>query len=259
MVEKRMVRVREAEIEYFVEGGGDVVVLVPGFGVDVNYFKYLSSRLADDGFCAVAVNPRGVGGSSGSTEDLTLHTYGADVAAVIETLDCGPVHVLGHAYGNRITRCLAVDRPELIRSLILLAAPGSAKAADPEVASALANWTRDDATEAECIEVLELMVGDPATAPSIWRQLRRDAAFAREQSAALRTPPIDYYEGGGDKPLFIVQGLADRSAPPENARQLHDRFPARVRLVEMAGVGHMPFLEQPETVADALLSFLQEQ
>jgi pimeloyl-ACP methyl ester carboxylesterase len=167
--------------------------------------------------------------------------------------------VLGYAYGNRVTRCLAVDRPELVRSLLLLAVPGSAKAADPEVVRALADWTRDDATEAECIKVLEVMVGDPATAPSIWRQVRRNAALAREQSAALPTPPIAYYEGGGDKPLFIVQGLADRSAPPENARQLHDRFPARVHLVELPGVGHMPFLEQPETVADAVLAFLRQQ
>ena len=130
---------------------------------------------------------------------------------------------------------------------------------DREVASALADWTRDDTTDAEGIKVLEVMVGDPATAPSIWRQLRRYAALAREQSAALRSPPIDYYEGGADKPLFIVQGLADRSAPPENARQLRDRFPTRVRFMEMPGVGHMPFLEQPDKVANAVLSFLQEQ
>lgn len=123
----------------------------------------------------------------------------ADVAAVINALDCGPVHTLGHAYGNRVTRCLAVDRSELVRSLLLLAAPGSAKAADREVASVLADWTRDDATEAACIKVLEAMVGDPANAPSIWRQLRRDPALAREQSATLRSPPIDHYESGGDK------------------------------------------------------------
>lgn len=59
--------------------------------------------------------------------------------------------------------------------------------------------------------------------------------------------------------MFIVQGLADRSAPPENARQLRDWFPTRVRLVEMPEVGHMLFVEQPKKVADAVLAYLQEQ
>jgi len=51
---------------------------------------------------------------------LTWHTLAADVAGVIEVLDCGPVHVLGHGFSNRLARCLAADRPDLVRSVILL-------------------------------------------------------------------------------------------------------------------------------------------
>ena len=104
---------------------------------------------------------------------------------------------------------------------------------------------------------LKWVAGDPATAADIWRKLRRYPALARVQGAGLQTPAIDYYEGGGDAPMFVVQGLADRSAPPENARKLRDRFPSRVHLTEMPGLGHMLFLEQPEKVANAVLSCLQ--
>jgi pimeloyl-ACP methyl ester carboxylesterase len=48
----------------------------------------------------------------------------ADVAGVLETMDCGPAHLVGHAFGNRVARCLAVDRPSLVRSVTLLAAGG---------------------------------------------------------------------------------------------------------------------------------------
>jgi len=214
MKARQSVAVGAAAIEYLIERSGiegrDVVVLVPGFGVDVTYFNDLSSRLAAGGFTAVAVNPRGAGRSSAATDTLTVQTSAADVAAVIKALGCGPVHLLGHAYGNRVTRCLATDRPELVRSLVLIAAPGSAKAADPEVIDALSDWIRDDASETECIRVMQHMVGAPATAEAIWRLLKRYPALARAQGAGLQTPPIGHYEGGGSAPLFIVQGLADR-------------------------------------------------
>jgi pimeloyl-ACP methyl ester carboxylesterase len=50
----------------------------------------------------------------------TYHDFAADVAGVIEQLAGDrPVHLLGHAFGNRIARTPANDRPELVRSVIL--------------------------------------------------------------------------------------------------------------------------------------------
>jgi pimeloyl-ACP methyl ester carboxylesterase len=34
------------------------------------------------------------------------------------------VHILGHAFGNRIARCLAADHPAMVRGVILVAAGG---------------------------------------------------------------------------------------------------------------------------------------
>src|SRR5262249_62373877 len=67
---------------------------------------------------------RGVGGSCGSLDGATLHDLAGDVAGVIKAIGCGPVHLIGHAFGNRIARCLAVDQPSLVRSVTLLAAGG---------------------------------------------------------------------------------------------------------------------------------------
>src|SRR4051794_41857316 len=67
---------------------------------------------------------RGVGGSRGSLDGATLHDLAGDVAGVIKAIGCGPAHLVGHAFGNRIARCLAVDQPPLVRSVTLLAAGG---------------------------------------------------------------------------------------------------------------------------------------
>src|SRR5260370_41453381 len=68
------------------------------------------------------MNVRGVRGSRGPVGNATLHDLASDVGGVLEALQCGPVHILGHAFGNRIARCLAADHPAMERSVILVAA-----------------------------------------------------------------------------------------------------------------------------------------
>ena len=46
-----------------------------------------------------------------------------DLAALIETLDSGPAHIVGHSYGALTALFLAVSRPELVRSLSLAEPP----------------------------------------------------------------------------------------------------------------------------------------
>src|SRR4051812_34363071 len=100
------------------------IVLLANAGCGVGYFDHLARALATAGFQTISINMRGVGGSLGSLDGTTLHELASDVAGVIEAISRGPAHLVGHAFGNRIARCLAVDRPSLVRSVTLLAAGG---------------------------------------------------------------------------------------------------------------------------------------
>jgi pimeloyl-ACP methyl ester carboxylesterase len=66
--------------------------------------------------------PRGIGGSIGPLEGITLHDLAADVASVVATEGQGPAVVIGHAFGNWVARTLAADRPDLVRGIVLAAA-----------------------------------------------------------------------------------------------------------------------------------------
>src|SRR5262249_39202363 len=92
------------------------LVLLPNAGCSAAYFEHFARRFALAGFQIVAINMRGVASSTGSLAGASLHDLAADVAAVIEAFACAPAHVLGHAFGNRVARCLAADRPDLVRS-----------------------------------------------------------------------------------------------------------------------------------------------
>lgn len=58
-----------------------------------------------------------------SGDDYSLQQQTEDLATLIEALDGGPVHLVGHSYGAYILLSLAIERPELVNSLILAEPP----------------------------------------------------------------------------------------------------------------------------------------
>ncbi len=233
----------------------DAVVLLPSLGRSGRDFDGLAATLASAGFEAVAVDPRGVRASSAAPPVPTLHNLATDVSAVVETLACGPVHVIGHAFGNRVARCFASDYPGLVRSVTLLAAGGLVEP-EPEVRAALVNSLRTDLSEQERLAALQLAFFAAASDPSVWLDGWWPDA-ARAQAAAVRATPLEDWWGAGNARVLVVQGLEDRTAPPANGHALRDKFPQRVRVVDIPDAGHALLPEQPEAIAQAVLTFLR--
>lgn len=254
---RRSIQVGEAAIECLVQGDGQAVVLLPGMGGDVSQFDVLAPALDDAGFCAVAINPRGVGGSKGPLGQLTLHDFADDVAGVIGALNIAPAHLLGRAFGNRVARCVAADHPAMVRSVTLLAAGGFV-APDPEALTALQRGLRQELPGGERLAALKKALFSPASTPSIDAMWAVCPAAAEIQLQADRDTPLAAWWSGGTAPLLVVQGLDDRLAPPANGRALRDQFGERVRLVEIPNAGHALIFEQPKIVTEAIISFLRE-
>jgi pimeloyl-ACP methyl ester carboxylesterase len=106
----RNIEVGGATLECTLYGSGIPVVLLANAGCSTGYFDDLARVLAAGGLQTISVNMRGTGESRGSLDGATLHDLAIDVAEVLEAMDCGPAHLVGHAFGNRFARCLAVDR-----------------------------------------------------------------------------------------------------------------------------------------------------
>lgn len=243
-----------ARITARVQGAGPPAVLVPSLGRAGSDFDDLAMRLAEDGFTAVAVDPRGLDGR-GLDERLTLHDLAADVAAVIDALELGPVHLVGHALGNRISRCLTADRPEAVRSLTLLAAGGLVEPG-PGVWEALAGcFVLDRPPEAHLRDVAFAFFADPAQTEA-WRDGWFPAVAAAQRAAVAATDRDDWW-GAAAPDVLVVQGLQDRIAVPENGRRYVRDLRVRAELVEIDGAGHGLLPERPAEIAGALCAFLR--
>ncbi len=79
---------------------------------------------------------------------------------------------------------------------------------------------------------------------------------ARAQGAAVRATPTGDWWLGGSAPIFVIQGLEDRTAPPANGRLLRDEAPDRVQLVELERTGHAMLPEQPDRIAELVVAFI---
>ncbi len=244
---------------------GPPVVLVPSLGRAGSDFADLASRLAAAGQRSVAVDPPGLLRGDWSSRpahpplpaEPDLHDLAAAVAAVIEAHGPDPAHLVGHALGNRVARCLAADRPDLVASLTLLAAGGLVDP-EPGVWEALAGcFVLEAPLERRRADVARAFFADP-TGADAWLDGWYPAIAAMQRAAVARTDRDDWWHAVAPR-VLVVQGLQDQVAIPANGRAYVDALVSDgvdVRLVEVDGAGHALLPEQPAAVADALVDFL---
>lgn len=236
-----------------VRGTGPAVVLLASLGRGASDFDHLASALAGAGYTAIAIDPRGVGESIGPMDGLTLHDLADDVAAVIEDRGGGQAHVLGHAFGQRLARCVAADHPSLVRHLAILAAGGAVQP-PPEVHRALLRCFDLTRPVADRLEDIRLAFFAGGNDPAVWL----DGWWpdtARMQGQAVQATPLQDWWDGGTAAILVIQGAEDRTAPVANGRMLRDEHPDRVQLVELDRAGHALLPEQPGTIAELVIGF----
>jgi len=253
-----IVRLADSNIEYFSQGQGEPIVLLPFGGLTVGYMEALSQDLADAGYRVVRINFRGSGKSTGAGEGVTLHTLAGDVAGVIQSLKLGPTNVAGHAFGNRVARTLAADHPELVRTVILFAAGGKVPPT-PHGEHALKTIFNPASTDTEVLNDMKYMVGNPANIPMAWQIIRpcRAPQVAGIEGMAMKNTPLeDWWAPPGKMKYLVVQGTDDQIAPPKNGELLKQELGARVTLVSFPGAGHLFLVTEAKKTADAVVAFL---
>lgn len=249
----------EARIYAIEAGEGEWVTLLPGLGRSTADFteefgSTLTTDLVEAGHRVVLIEPRGFGGSTGSLESFTMHDLADDLKAVFDDLGISNVHMVGHGFGNRLSRTFASVYPDYVDDVTLLGAGGDFEPTDEQVAvltDAVNPYIEPD-VRLDAIDTLLFAEGnDPSIYFDGW-----DFPLAWAQGAALETVDSDFYKAAAGKDMLIVQPLEDYIAPPDLAgRALAEDLGEQVTLVEIEGAGHALLPEQPEAVTAALLEF----
>ncbi len=260
-VKPRELEAAGLRLRYFELGEGGVpVLLVHGFGADLNTWMFTQPALAEERR-AIALELPGHGGSakdigSGTPEHLTAALEGAATALGIER-----VHLVGHSMGGAIAASLALRRPELVATLTLIASAGLGS----EINTAFIDGFVRASRRREAVEVLSLLVHDPALVSrtmveDVLRYKRLDGV-----AAALAKIAESWFAGGRQSldltagiaalklPVQIIWGREDRIIPVSHAEALAARLP--VHIVEQSG--HLPHMERGGDVARLVKRFVE--
>ena len=121
-VAPREIKVDGQRLRYLDMGSGGVpVLLLHGFGADLNGWMFTQPVLAQDRR-VVALDLPGHGGSGREVGAGDVGALIAVVEAFVGALGLDAMHVVGHSLGGGIGLALAARRPDMVRSLSLIRA-----------------------------------------------------------------------------------------------------------------------------------------
>jgi pimeloyl-ACP methyl ester carboxylesterase len=190
------------------------------------------------------------------------------MAGVIERMIDEPAAVVGFSMGAIVAAELTRRSPERVAALGLVAFNASADL--PERAA-----VRPRQQEAVRQGHLEAIVADElkpnylaqanrgdarllATVMDMARALGPEAFIAQSEALRLRSdiqPALPSFR----MPVLLACGTEDRLCPPEWHRRWARMIGANAKVTEVAGAGHLLPLEQPRSLADALIGWLAEE
>ena len=239
----------------------ELVLALPGSGGDFSRYKRIGPLLAEAGYRIVVINQRGIMGSTGDLENLTLHDLADDVISVANHFGADRFHMAGWAFGNRTSRMLATEYPNRVASLTLIAAGGIVPALTKpgELGKLLGDR---HLTFSEKMRLARRTLFSPSTDEGVVKDYVRTLSYWPEaraaQQRANRNTPLEGWIAGGKGPLLMVMGQDDMTAPIENGYVMKAEHGARLRLVVVPNAGHAIGLEKPAETATAIIQFLKD-
>lgn len=249
-------------LHYEEYGQGSPLLLVHGLGSSCQDWEYQIPTLAAR-YRVIVMDMRGHGRSDKPNERYSIPGFAADVEALIEHLQLGPVHLVGLSMGGMIGFQLAVDHPSLLKSLCIV---NSAPQVKLKTANDGLQWAK------------RWGLGRLFSMSAIGKGLSQ-TLFPKPEQADLRNKIAERW-GQNDKRAYLAsfdaivgwgvqEKLSRISCPTLIVSADHDYTPValkeayvglirQARLVVIKDSRHATPLDQPEAFNRELLAFVDD-
>ncbi|NTW24312.1 MAG: alpha/beta hydrolase [Lentimicrobium sp.] len=266
------------KLAYIDEGkGSETILMIHGLGSYLPAWKKNISELSKN-YRVIAVDLPGYGKSSKEPHSGLMTFYAGVIAEFIQKMELGKVNLAGHSMGGQISMVLTLEKPELVKRLILVDPAGF------EVFHAgQKNWFKDVMTpnlvRLTTVEAIETNLAsnfyrmpDDARFMIEDRIIMRDAddfeayclAVARSVHGMIDEAVIDKISGI-KVPTLIFFGENDMLIPN---RYLNPGFTSRIaetgaglikgsKLVMVPKCGHFMMFEKSEVFNTEAKNFIQ--
>ncbi len=258
----RRLTVNGVNLAVDARGDGPAILFIHGYPLDHTIWSPQLEAL--DGWRRIAPDLRGMGQSDAPDLGYSMATYASDLAALLDTLGVERVVLCGLSMGGYVAFEFLRRWRERVSGLVLIATRAGPdttegkRARDAAAAQAreggagviadamLPKMLAPGAPEGLAARVRALMAATPV--PGIVGALgaMRDRPDSMSLLPALAGLPALVIAGGSDQLMPVSEMSAMAAAIPG------------ARLVVAPGAGHLPTLETPSIVTDALRTFLAQ-
>ena len=240
-------------------GDGPALVFIHGMGGNSLNWETQYTRFADR-YRVIGWDAPGYGESEDWPMDApSVADYVAAIAALLDALDVGSAHMIGHSFGGTLMPAVQKAHPDRVASMVL-AQPvigsgplGAAKQA--EIIAARENLLADLGIEDYARQHAPRSVAATADAATVAKGIEvtsrtRPKGHLAQWRAMARA---DIFAEIGDTPCpaTVIAGAGDKTASQAVVKRIAAAIDG-ARFVELPDVGHMIYIEHPERFNAAL-------
>ncbi len=244
-------------------GHGSPLLLINGLGANLEMWQPLAGELGADREL-IAFDLPGTGGSARPGWPMRMPRLARLVAELLDHFGYAALDVLGYSLGGVVAQELAHRSPDRVGRLVLCATtPGLPSIPPNPIVAALMltparYWNRQLAEL-----ILPIIAGGRTARDRAALHAGIDERLARPPTAlgylyqlyALSGWSSHAWLGDVRHETLVVHGDRDPVVPLANGRYLADALP-HGRLVVVKGAGHLFLLDEPDSAAPAIQSFL---
>lgn len=245
-------------LNHDVIGDGPPLLLLNSLGSDMSMWDGLLPSLAAR-FTVIRCDTRGHGGSPVPPGPYSLAGLGADVLALLDSLEIESAHVAGVSLGGVQAMWLAAFAPERVRRLALVCT--APRFAPPETWVERAALVRASGTAAVADAVVARWFTADAPPYTVAAARAMVAATPAEGYAGccgvLEHADARPLLGSVTAPTLVLSGAADPASPPERGREIAAAI-SGARFAVLPDAAHLACLERPDAVTALLVPFLEE-
>jgi pimeloyl-ACP methyl ester carboxylesterase len=247
---------------------GPPLVFVQHFMGNLDNFDPAISDALAAGREIILFDNAGVGASAGVAPD-TVVGMAADAAGFIDGLGLATVDLLGHSMGGEVAQLIALDRPDLVRRLVLVGTgPRGGDLMTPDTAKLFARRPQDGLDM--WLPIMFSPSKESQTAGRAWvsrvsaRAEDRDVPVSEQTIAAHRAAAAEWgvKAGGGldylsriGQPTLVVNGNNDIVIPTINSYRLYQGLPD-AELVLYPDANHGAHFQYPARFSRRVIDFL---
>ncbi len=253
------IRSSDLDIHAQVSGpsGAPALLLIHSLGTSLHVWDAQAAALCRS-FRVIRADLRGHGLTTVTPGPYRIAQLAQDMMAVLDALGVATAHVAGLSIGGLVAQSLAHQAPERVTALILcdtamvipppegwhtraatVRAQGMASIAD----AVMARW------------VTPGFVGTPAASGLRAMLLRTDPEGYAGAAEAIASADLTADTRALRLPTLVIVGDQDLATPVAAAEALAGAIPG-ARLVVLPGAAHIPTVEVPDAVTDAIGGFL---